>query len=218
MDSTGKRQALKVLLVDDHAVVRAGYRRLLENSSLNISVFEADTGEQAYSQYTQQPYHLVVMDLTLPGIGGLESLRRIIQRDRAARVLVFSIHDEAVFVERALEAGAQGYISKSSAAEVLVEAVERVVRGEVYLGPGIAERLAALKHTDTGGPLDALSPREFNIFRLVAEGRTVNEIAVLLSLSTKTVANYNTQIRAKLKVASAAELARLAIRYGVVPP
>lgn len=209
-------QALNVLLVDDHAVVRAGYRRLLENSPLNIRVFEADTGEQAYASYTRQSFDLVVMDLTLPGIGGLEALRRIVQRDRAARVLVFSIHDETVFIERTLQAGARGYISKSSAAEVLVEAVERVVRGEVYLGPGIAERLAAVHRAETSNPLAALSPREFDIFRLLAEGRTVNEIAALLSLSAKTVANYNTQIRTKLKVASAAELARLAIRYGVV--
>jgi two-component system invasion response regulator UvrY len=209
--------ALKVLLVDDHAVVRAGYRRLLESSSLNIRVFEADTGEQAYSSYSQEPFDLVVMDLTLPGIGGLEAIRRITQRDHGARVLVFSIHDETVFIERALEAGARGYISKSSAAEVLVEAVERVVRGEVYLGPGIAERLAAVHRAGTDNPLAALSPREFDIFRLLAEGRTVNEIAELLSLSAKTVANYNTQIRTKLNVSSAAELARLAIRYGVVP-
>jgi len=212
----GSDHPLKILLVDDHAVVRAGYRRLLENSAHHISVFEAETGEQAYARYTAEAFDLVVMDLTLPGIGGLETIRRITQRDRTARVLVFSIHDESVFIERALEAGARGYISKSSAAEVLVAAVEQVVRGEVYLGPGIAERLAALRHTGAGNPLSTLSPREFDIFRLLAEGRTVNEIAALLSLSVKTVANYNTQIRNKLNVASAAELARLAIRHGIV--
>ncbi|MBA3563797.1 MAG: response regulator transcription factor [Gammaproteobacteria bacterium] len=209
--------ALKILLVDDHAVVRAGYRRLLENSLPEVGVCEADSGEHGYLYYTRQPFDLVVMDLTLPGIGGLETIRRITQRDHAARVLVFSIHDEIVFVERALKAGARGYISKSAAAEALVEAVERVLRGEIYLGPGIAERLAAANHAQRSDPLGALSPREFDIFRLLAEGRTVNEIAALLSLSAKTVANYNTQIRNKLNVASAAELARLAIRRGVVP-
>ncbi len=216
MRNDDNEQALKVLLVDDHAVVRAGYRRLLEGSALNISVSEADTGEQAYARYSEQPFDLVVMDLTLPGIGGLETIRRITQRDHAARVLVFSIHDESVFIERALSAGARGYISKSSAAEVLVEAVERVVRDEVYLGPEIAQRLAALHRADAGDPLAALSPREFDIFRLLAEGRTVSDIADLLSLSTKTVANYNTQIRSKLNAASAADLARLAIRHGIV--
>ena len=210
-------QALKILLVDDHAVVRAGYRRLLESSPLNISVFEADTGERGYLHYSEQAFDLVVMDLTLPGISGLETIRRITQQDSAARVLVFSIHDETVFIERALKAGVRGYISKSSAAEVLIEAVERVLLGELYLGPGIAERLAALNYADKGGSLAALSPREFDIFRLLAEGLTVNEIATLLSLSVKTVANYNTQIRAKLNVASGAELARLAIRFGIVP-
>lgn len=212
-----KEPALKILLVDDHAVVRAGYRRLLENSSLNISVVEAATGEHGYSCYAAQAFDLVIMDLTLPGIGGLEAIRRITRRDRYARVLVFSIHDEKVFIERALMAGARGYISKGSAADVLVEAVERVLRGEIYLGPGIAECVAAPNWAEQGSPFAELSPREFDIFRLLAEGRTVAEIALLLSLSTKTVANYNTQIRNKLGVAGAAELARLAIRHGVVP-
>jgi DNA-binding NarL/FixJ family response regulator len=210
-------ETLRILLVDDHAVVRAGYRRLLEGSPLSIAVFEAGTGEQAYSLYVGQAFDVVVMDLTLPGIGGLETTRRIIQRDRAARVLVFSIHDEGVFVDRALKAGVSGYISKSSAAEVLVEAVAQVMRGEVYLGPGIAKRLAVLHHADAGASIATLSPREFEIFRLLAQGHAVSDIARLFSLSTKTVANYNTQIRAKLNVASAAELARLAIRHGVLP-
>ncbi len=212
-----KERALEILLVDDHAVVRAGYRRLLENSSLNISVVEASSGEHAYACYTAQTLDLVIMDLSLPGIGGLEAIRRIAQRDRGARVLVFSIHDERVFIERALEAGARGYISKSSAADVLVEAVEKVVRGEIYLGPDIGECLAKSSRTEQRSLFSVLSPREFDIFRLLAEGRTVSEIAQLLSLSIKTVANYNTQIRNKLGVASGAELARLAIRHGVLP-
>jgi two-component system, NarL family, invasion response regulator UvrY len=216
MDSR-REYALKILLVDDHAVVRAGYRRLLENSSLKVMVVEAETGEEGYARCAEQTFDLVVMDLSLPGIGGLEAIRRITQRDRAARVLVFSIHDENVFIERALQAGARGYISKGSAADVLVEAVEQVLRGGIYLGPGIAESLAAPSRPDRNTAFAALSTREFDIFRLLAEGRTVNEIALLLSLSAKTVANYNTQIRSKLGVASAAELARLAIRHGVVP-
>jgi two-component system invasion response regulator UvrY len=207
-----------MLLVDDHAVVRSGYRRLLEHSKLPIKVFEVGSGEEAYASYTREAFDLVVMDLTLPGIGGIETIRRIMQRDREARVLVFSIHDETVFIERALEAGARGYISKSSAAEVLIEAVEHVMQGEIYLGPGISERLTARRRAESRDPLAALSPREFDIFRLLAEGRTVAEIAELLSLSVKTVANYHTQIRAKLDVASGAELARIAIRCGVVPP
>jgi two-component system invasion response regulator UvrY len=212
-----KEQALKILLVDDHAVVRAGYRRLLDTSSLNISVVEAGSGEHGYACYAVQTFDLVIMDLSLPGIGGLEAIRRITQRDRCARVLVFSIHDESVFIERALEAGARGYISKSSAADVLVEAVDKVVRGEIYLGPDIAECLTGTGRAQQRAVFEVLSPREFDIFRLLAEGRTVSEIALLLSLSAKTIANYNTQIRNKLGVASAAELARLAIRHGVMP-
>ncbi|MCI0400683.1 MAG: response regulator transcription factor [Gammaproteobacteria bacterium] len=207
---------IKVLLVDDHAVVRAGYRMLLENSADIEIVAEADSGEFAYKRFVEVHPDVVIMDLSLPGIGGIEAIRRIIARDPNARILVFSMHEDTVFVEQALQAGARGYITKSSAPEVLVEAVNQIASGNIHLDAGIAQRIAFQRVRGKGTPFTELSTREFEIACLLAEGLTTSEIADRLSLSYKTVANYGTQIKSKLGVSSAAELARLAIRYGVV--
>lgn len=206
---------IRVLLVDDHAVVRAGFRRLLEGCGVRVSA-EADTGEAGYRAYVDAPCDVVILDLALPGRGGLETLRRLRARDAAARVLVFTMHDEPAFAEQALAAGALGYVTKSSSPEVLLDAVTRVARGERCLSPDIAERLAL---APSGGPqaaIEALSPREFEIFRQLAAGHSAAEIGERLALSAKTVANYGSQIRARLGVGSRAELARLAIRLGLI--
>lgn len=206
---------IRVLLVDDHAVVRAGFRRLLEGCGVRVSA-EADTGEAGYRAYVDAPCEVVILDLALPGRGGLETLRRLRARDAAARVLVFTMHDEPAFAEQALAAGALGYVTKSSSPEVLLDAVTRVARGERCLSPDIAERLAL---APSGGPqaaIEALSPREFEIFRQLAAGHSAAEIGERLALSAKTVANYGSQIRARLGVGSRAELARLAIRLGLI--
>ncbi len=207
---------IKVLLVDDHAVVRAGYRTLLQNAAEITVVAEVDSGEAACREYVDSAPDVVIMDLSLPGMGGLEAIRRIVARDSAARVLVFSMHEDTVFVEQALQAGARGYITKSSAPNVLVEAVKQLAGGKVYIDQEIAQRLAFQKTKGRGTPFVNLSTREFEIFCLLAEGLNVNEIAKRLSLSSKTVANYSTQIKSKLEVGTTAELARLAIRHGVV--
>lgn len=210
---------LRILLVDDHAVVRAGYRRLLEQADSNWVVEEAATGEGAYRLGGEKQFDVVVMDLSLPGISGIEALRRMKKREPGLRILVFSMHDQAVFAEQALEAGADGSITKSSAPEVLVEAVARVAEGGRFLGSDVNDAMAA--HRGEGNPEDALrslSPREFEIFRLLAEGRGVAEIADTLNLGYKTVANYSSIVRDKLGMANTADLTRLAIREGVVRP
>ena len=143
-------------------------------------------------------------------------MRRIVARAADAKVLVFSMHEDIVFVEQALQAGARGYITKRSAPQVLIEAVQRIAGGDIYLESDIAQRLAIQKTRGPDTPFIDLSTREFEIFCLLAEGLNVNEIARRLSLSYKTVANYSTQIKAKLKVGTVAELARLAIRHGLV--
>lgn len=206
--------AIRILLVDDHAVVRAGYRTLLEGSPDLLVIAEADSGEAAVRRFTETAPDIVIMDLSLPGIGGIEAIRRIVQRKGDACILCFSMHEDTIFVEQALQAGARGYIGKSSAPDVLVEAVRQLAAGSVYLDPDIAQRLAFQKMRGTSSPIAALTTREFEIFCLLAEGDTVNEIAKRLSLSGKTVANYATQIKSKLEVSSAAEIARLAIRHG----
>jgi two-component system invasion response regulator UvrY len=159
---------------------------------------------------------VIVMDLSLPGIGGLEAIRRIVQREPKARVLVFSMHEDTLFVEQALAAGARGYVTKSSAPRVLVAAVKEVAAGGRPLAGDIEQRLAFARVRGGDSPLRELSTREFEIFCLLAEGLGSAEIAKRLSLSHKTVANYGTQLKSKLNVATVAELTRLAIRHGVI--
>lgn len=211
-----RAQRLRVLLVDDHAVVRAGYRLLLQNAPEIEVVAEADSGELACRLNAEHAPDVVVMDLTLPGIGGLEAIRRIVQRDSSAKVLVFSMHEDVLFVEQALAAGARGYVTKSSPPNVLVAAVKEVAAGGRPLAGDLHERLALARVRGGDSRLKELSTREFEIFCLLAEGLSSAEIAKRLSLSHKTVANYGTQIKSKLSVATTAELTRLAIRHGVV--
>lgn len=211
-----KGARVRVLLVDDHAVVRAGYRLLLQNAPEIEVVAEADSGELGCRLFAELAPDVVVMDLTLPGIGGLEAIRRIVQRDPKARVLVFSMHEDVLFAEQALAAGARGYVTKSSAPHVLVAAVKQVASGGQPLAGGIARRLKFARGRGEDSPLKQLSTREFEIFCLLAEGLGSADIAKRLSLSHKTVANYGTQLKAKLGVATVAELTRLAIRHGVI--
>ncbi len=210
------RKKISVLLVDDHAVVRAGYEMLLKNTDDVEVIAQAENGEQAIKAYIDFDPDVVVMDLSLPGIGGLEAIRRIIARDSQAHVLVFSMHEDLVFVEQALQAGAKGYIPKSSAPENLIEAIRAMHSGELYIDAEIAKRLAIQKVRGNDTPFSNLSTREFEIFCLLAEGQNTSEIAKRMSLSYKTVANYSTQIKNKLDVNTVAELARLAIRHKVL--
>ncbi len=209
---------IRVLLVDDHAVVRAGYRALLENVSGIEVVAEADSGEEACRLFTELSPDVVIMDLSLPGIGGLEAIRRIISRDEEAQIMVISMHEDLVFVEKALQAGARGYLPKSTAPELLSFAIRQIAEGEVHLDNAIAQRLAYQKTRGDSSPFIDLSAREFEIFRLLAEGMDKNEIAGRLALGYKTVANYTTQIKNKMKVNTEAELTRIAIRHKLIKP
>ncbi len=207
---------ISVLLADDHAVVRTGYRILLTQSDRIEKIYEVQSGEEACGAYLEQNPDVVVMDLSMPGIGGLDAIRRIRAKNSNARILVFSIHDELVFVSRAMQAGATGYISKRSAPEILVDAVLALAAGEPYVEPEIDRKLS--RHStklNSSGLLDALSAREFDVFTLLARGLTVREIADELCLSYKTVANYHTSVKAKLGVNTSAEIARLAIQNGL---
>lgn len=210
----GEDTNIHVLLVDDHAVVRAGFRRLLESNPDIIVVAEASSGEQAYLAYVRVRPDVVVLDLAMPGIGGLAALGRIRAHHASARILVLSVHEDALFTTRALEAGALGYVSKRAVPEVLVEAVRAVATGRQFLEREIAQSLA-LAHT-RAEPIQTLSSREFDLFRLLASGKTVNDIAVMLHISPKTAGAHQTAIYRKLGVTNAAQLARLAISQGIV--
>jgi DNA-binding NarL/FixJ family response regulator len=207
---------IRVLLIDDHAVVRAGYRRFLERSADVRVVAEAADAEQGYTQFRQHEPDISIVDLSMPGAGGLALTRRILAHQPLARVLVFSMHEDALFAARALQAGARGYVTKNSAPETLVEAVHHIYAGRSFLSPDIAQRLAP-----GGGdadPLAVLSAKEFEVFRLIAQGQSVAAIAAALSLSQKTVANYQTLIKEKLGATTTAALVHVALRHGVIAP
>ena len=208
---------IKVILVDDHAVVRAGFRLLL-SASENIEVIaEAERGEQAIQLYQTQRPDLIIMDLSMPGIGGLETIRRILHRDSEAKILVFSVHDEQVYIERALKAGARGYITKNSAPEILPEAVKQIVDNKIYIEQGLIRNASAgISENDSQTIINAFTPREFDVFLLLAKGLTVQKIADELCLGYKTIANYSTQIKKKLQVSTIAELAHIAVSLGVM--
>jgi two-component system invasion response regulator UvrY len=206
------KNKIKVILVDDHAVVRAGFRMLLSTESDIEVIAEAERGEAACQLYLEQQPDVMVLDLSMPGIGGLESIRRICNRDINARILVFSVHDEIVYVDRAMKAGAKGYITKNSAPGILAAAIQKIAQGEIYIEQGLMKNMPQQNsEPDYQTLVDTLSAREFDIFLLLAKGLTAHKIADELCLGYKTVANYGTQIKSKLKVSTAAELAHIAM-------
>lgn len=204
---------LRIALVDDHAVVRAGYHRLLELEDDLVVVAEFADAESAYAALAREgpsTVDLLILDLSLPGRSGLDLLRRLSMRCPRLRVLVFTMHDGAALVGQCLRAGAAGFITKSSAPELLVDAVRRAARGEIPLSPDVA------KAVDTPAPHLQLSTREFDILQGLIAGRGVEDIARTLNLSVKTVANYQTLIRQKLGVGNAVELLRYAREHGLM--
>ena len=208
---------VRILLVDDHPIVRDGYRRLLESTPDIRVEADASSGDEACARYLELKPDVLIIDLNLSGINGIEAIRRIRQHDPDARILVFSMHDSPVMVTRALEAGATGYLSKSSAAAEMVDAVREVARGRPYLSKGLVEDFVATKMT-ANDPLKGLTPREFQIFIRLAQGQVVNEIAAVLCISPKTVGVHQTNIMKKLRLRNASELTRLAMRCGVLEP
>ena len=206
---------IRIMLVDDHAIVRSGFRRLLEQQPGCHVVAEAADADRAYALFVEHEPDVVVLDLSMPGVSGLDTIRRIMARKPSAKILVFSMHEDASLAERAIQLGARGYVTKSSAPETLASAVADVVQGKLALSPDIAQSLAILKVTPGENPVNALSAREFEIFRLLAGGHSVASIATLMSLSGKTVANYHSLIKQKLGISTDVELVLLAQRQKV---
>jgi DNA-binding NarL/FixJ family response regulator len=200
----------KILLVDDHAVVRQGYRRLLENESGIQVIGEASNATQACEQARMLGPDVVVMDIALPGLSGIEATRRMLKDQPQLRILMFSMYDDAIYARRALEAGALGYLSKASAPEVLVQAIYAVSRAERYVSPDVATNIARSAAQPGKSEIEALTPREFEVLRLLVQGETVRSISEKLALSEKTVANHQSSIREKLGARNSAQLARLA--------
>ena len=207
---------IRVFLVDDHPVVRDGYRRLLDNNPDIEVVAEADSGEEACEKYLEINPDVMILDLNMPGIGGLETILRIRAKDRNAHILVFSMHESQVMVGRAVEAGASGYLSKNSAATQMIDAVRSVAQGKPYLNHSFSPAMIGSMQKQGPDPLRILSKREFEVFRRLADGHSVIEIAEELSISPKTAGVHQTSIMKKLELRNASELTRLAIRCGVI--
>ncbi|MBS0420754.1 MAG: response regulator transcription factor [Proteobacteria bacterium] len=208
---------IKVLLADDHAVVRTGFRLLLQSQSDISVVAEAHSGETACQMYADWLPDVVVMDLGMPGMGGLEAIRRIRARNPAARVLALSAHDDPMHARRALREGALGFLSKRTAPEVLIEAISALAAGRRYIDPGLAQKLALAEIEGAArSPIEQLSEREFEVFIRLAGGATVQKIADDLKLSASTIGTHLYNIKQKLAVVNQSELTLLAIRHGLI--
>lgn len=203
-----------ILIVDDHPIVRAGCRKLFEDACDAI-VFEAATGEDGLRLFGEYRPELVVLDLSLPGMGGLEVLQRILALEAKASILVFSMHASPIFAVRAMGAGARGYVVKNSPPEELVAAVEKAIHGERYISHGVAQVMALLSIASAADPMGCLSARELEILRLLVDGRDLGEIAQTLHVAYKTAANTIGQIKEKLGLKRTTELVRVAIEHGV---
>ncbi|WP_315725919.1 MULTISPECIES: response regulator transcription factor [unclassified Bradyrhizobium] len=205
-----------IMLVDDHAVVREGYRSMLQKQPGLRVVAEAADGAEAYRLFKEVRPDLVIMDLTMPGVGGIEGIRRIRQWDRSARILVFTMHENAGFAVQAIRAGARGYVTKSSPPETLLRAVKDVLAGAIAISPDIDHELALSRLSGEKAAADVLTAREFEVMQMLLAERTTDEIASALHLSPKTIANLHSLIKDKLGVASDIELVRLALRQGLL--
>lgn len=208
--------AIKILLVDDHPIVREGYHRLLERQPGLHVCAEADNAEQAYRAYKDHRPDIVVMDLTLPGASGLEALRHIRQWDKDAKILVFTMHLGAAFALKAFEAGASGYVTKSSEPSELVRAVKAIAGGGRFLSDDISRAVADDRLAGPARVIEHLGPRETEILRLLASGLTSESIADLLNLSPKTVRNHHYTIKSKIGAQNDAHLVWLAVSAGLV--
>lgn len=207
---------MKIMLVDDHAVVRTGFKLLLHASSDIQVVAEADSGEAACQMYEGATPDVVVMDIAMAGMGGIEAIKRLIAKDPRVRILVLSAHEDTSHPKRALQAGALGYLSKRSAPEVLIDAIRTIAKGQRYLDAHIAQRIVVQDITGDKTPTDQLSPREFEVFIQLARGQSVAQISATLALSASTVGTHLYNVKQKLSLANQAEITLLAIRHGLI--
>jgi len=209
---------INILLVDDHSVVRMGFKMLIENESDMAVICEAESGELGITAYKEKKPNVVIMDITMPGMGGLDAIERIIAFDKKAKILVLSAHEDSVHPKRSLSAGALGYLTKRSAAEELIKAIRSVNSGVKYLEPTIAQQMAITQLSGENNPVEILSDREFEVFMDLAKGKSTNEIADTMCLSPRTVGTHLYNIKQKLNAKNSAEIALIAIRCGLLEP
>ncbi len=210
------KKTINVMLVDDHAVVRFGFRMLLEATEDIKVVAEADSAETAYQQIPAAKPDVIVMDISLGGTMGVEATRRIVARDKMAKVLGLSSHEDPSYVRYMLKAGALGYLSKRSAPDELIHAIRQVAEGRMYIDTQLSQRMALEEFNGEKSPIEVLSEREFGVFIQLAKGLSVNQIADLLSISPRTVGTHLYNVKQKLGVANQAELTLIAVRHGLI--
>jgi two-component system, NarL family, invasion response regulator UvrY len=206
---------IRVMLVDDHALVRMGFRMLLGNAQIEVAA-EFDSGEQACAEYGRVAPDVVVMDLSMAGMGGLEAVRRLLAQDNKARILVLSAHEDTAHPRRVLRAGALGYLTKRSAPDALISAVKAVAAGEAYVDAQTARALAMAQVKGESSPADTLSEREFSVFIQLARGKSVAQIADDLKLSPSTVGTHLYHVKQKLGANNQSELTLVALQWGLL--
>lgn len=209
---------VRVMLVDDHAVVRMGFRLLLEGSGDLRVVAEAESGEEALRMYSDMHPDVIVLDISMPGIGGLETVSRLLSKQPDARILVLSAHEDTMHARRALKAGALGYLSKRSAAEELMHAIRQVYRRKTFIEPALAQQMAVQEVSGERNPVEVLSDKEFKVFLALARGDSVAEIAAVMHLSPRTIGTHLYNIKQKLGAGNQAEIALIAMRSGLLQP
>jgi two-component system, NarL family, invasion response regulator UvrY len=207
---------LKVMLVDDHAVVRMGFKLLLQACDDIEVVAEADSGEAACQMVDAALPDVVVMDIAMAGMGGIEAIKRLLAKNPRLRILALSAHEDTSHPKRALQAGALGYLSKRSAPEVLIDAIRAIAKGQRYLDAQIAQRIAVQDISGDKGPMEKLSAREFEVFVQLARGQSVAQISEALKLSSSTVGTHLYNVKQKLGLANQAEMTLLAVRHGLI--
>ena len=213
-----KAASISILIVDDHPIVRDGYRRLLASTPAIGRIDEAPDGETALASYRTQRPDVVIMDLTMPGMGGVEAIRQLRELDPEVRILVFSMHDSDTLIDRCIELGVQGYLIKSSGQDQLLNAVHQIAAGKPYMDSTQAMRMAVRRRESIGEPTAALTSREFQIFQMLAEGLTVQQVAHALGISPNTVGVHRANLYRKTGIANDNQLVRLAIRMKIIEP
>ena len=209
--------SIRILLAEDHLIVRDGLKSLLEREGFQV-IAEASDGREAVRLAEEAPPDLAIMDLSLPGLNGLEAGRQIMRAAPKIKVIVLTVYKEDSYVLEAMRAGVSGYVLKSQAGAELIQAIREVLRGSVYLSPGVSRTVVDAYRAKTEPPPDPLSPREREVLQLVAEGKTTKEVAAILGTSVKTAESHRTRLMEKLDIHETASLVRYAIRRGIVVP
>lgn len=205
----------KIMIADDHAMLRQGLRTLLEQANYEVMA-DAVNGEEACLLAEKNRPDLLILDLDMPGMSGLDTVKRILQRKPQMRILIFSMHDDCIYATRAIQAGARGYVTKTESPEVVLEAVQKILKGNRFINYEMAQNLSVYHLEHQENPIQKLSPREFEVFRRIAHGEVLTAIAKGMHIGYKTAANIQTNVRQKLGVETTGQLVHIAVRFGII--